>query len=154
MRTSSYWGGKPGKIIVPFHQQGYIRYNLYNGGRLVKKMGHVLVWEAFNGQIPEPLEVNHKNGLRDDNRLGNLELLTGSGNVKHAFEVLGKKQSAHRSKLTWEQAQEIRRIYAESNSSYSMLSKQYNIDQSCIGDIVNFRTYIDPTLKNRGSNRK
>ncbi len=48
---------------------------------------HRAVWEAFNGPIPDRLEVNHKNLIRDDNRLENLELLTHQENVRHAFDI-------------------------------------------------------------------
>lgn len=151
MRTSSKNGGKPGKVVQPFHQQGYVRYNLYISGKILKKMAHILVYEAFISPVDPSLETNHKNGIRSDNRPENLELVSGSQNVRHAFDVLGKKPSAHRAKLTWEQAQEIRRIYAEGNSSYSKLAKQFCIDQSCIGDIVKSKNYRDPNLKNRGN---
>ena len=48
---------------------------------------HRAVWEAFNGPIPDRLEVNHKNLIRNDNRLENLELLTHQENVQHAFDI-------------------------------------------------------------------
>lgn len=48
---------------------------------------HRAVWEAFNGAIPNRLEVNHKNLIRDDNQLDNLELLTHQENVQHAFNL-------------------------------------------------------------------
>jgi hypothetical protein len=44
-----------------------------------------LVWEAFNGPIPDRLEVNHRNGNKRDNRLENLELVTRSQNMAHAY---------------------------------------------------------------------
>lgn len=51
---------------------------------------HRIVWQSFNGPIPDGLVINHKNGNKADNRLCNLELMTLSQNTKHAFDVLGR----------------------------------------------------------------
>lgn len=65
---------------------GYVCVHLYSGGkrsRVVKTI-HQLVALAF---IPNPhncREVNHKNFLRRDNRVENLEWVTRSENVRHA----------------------------------------------------------------------
>lgn len=42
---------------------------------------HRLVWEAFNGAIPEGMEIDHINNDRSDNRLENLRLVTKSENL-------------------------------------------------------------------------
>jgi len=36
---------------------------------------HRLVWEAANGPIPEGFIIHHRNGVKDDNRLENLEAM-------------------------------------------------------------------------------
>ena len=50
---------------------------------------HRLVYEAFNGEIPEGYEIDHINGFRDDNRLENLRMLTKLENkqIKHHLEI-------------------------------------------------------------------
>ena len=55
---------------------------------------HRVVWTNSNGPIPDGLTINHKNGVKDDNRLGNLELATQSEQRRHAIEIL--KVNRHR----------------------------------------------------------
>ena len=44
---------------------------------------HRLVWSAFNGPIPEGLQINHLNENKSDNRLENLSLCTAKENVNY-----------------------------------------------------------------------
>lgn len=54
---------------------------------------HRVVMLAFVGPCPEGLQVNHKNGDKRDNRLSNLEYVTGSENMRHA-SAMGKLNHA------------------------------------------------------------
>jgi hypothetical protein len=51
------------------------------------KLVHRLVWVAHNGDIPDGLELNHKDGDKTNNKLDNLELMTHIDNCKHAFDT-------------------------------------------------------------------
>jgi len=51
---------------------------------------HRLVADAFIEEVPSDMQINHINGIRNDNRVENLEICTCSQNVLHAFRVLGK----------------------------------------------------------------
>jgi hypothetical protein len=44
------------------------------------KLVHRVVWETFNGPIPEGYQIDHKNDNRFDNRIDNLQLLTVAEN--------------------------------------------------------------------------
>lgn len=48
---------------------------------------HRLVWETFNGNIPNDMTIDHINNIKNDNRLDNLQLLTRSENTAKANRV-------------------------------------------------------------------
>lgn len=44
---------------------------------------HRLVWEAFFGEIPKGMEIDHINAIRNDNRLSNLRITTHKANCNN-----------------------------------------------------------------------
>lgn len=74
---------------------GYLQVQLqHRGGRHVAAktaQAHRIVWRHFFGSIPDGMTINHKNGIKDDNKPGNLELMTLSENVRHSLDVLGNR---------------------------------------------------------------
>jgi hypothetical protein len=58
------------------------------GQRKVHKV-HRMVAECYLPEYTEELQVNHKDGIKGNNNLSNLEMATSSENNKHASKVLG-----------------------------------------------------------------
>ena len=75
--------------------RGYYRVDLWKQSIGKHYKVHRLVWEAFNGPIPEGLQVNHINEVKTDNRLSNLNLMTckENSNWGTGIERRAKKQS-------------------------------------------------------------
>lgn len=58
------------------NSDGYYNVKLYKDGVTKSFRVHRLVWETFNGDIPEGMQVNHINEIKTDNKIENLNLLT------------------------------------------------------------------------------
>lgn len=59
---------------------GYLQIRLTVGKKRTVKI-HKLVWEAFNGPIPEGYEINHIDENKLNNSLDNLSLVTRGQNI-------------------------------------------------------------------------
>jgi hypothetical protein len=74
------------KMKARMSGSGYLFVSLYKNGKYKNLYIHRLVASHF---IKNPLnkpEVNHKNGIKTDNRVKNLEWCTSGENKKHAFK--------------------------------------------------------------------
>lgn len=79
---------KRGKLLKSYKDhKGYIRVSLNLNGIARSKTVHRLMMEAFTGEDTRP--VNHKNGIKTDNRLNNLEYVSVRENTCHAFRRSG-----------------------------------------------------------------
>lgn len=110
---------------------GYLNIQMYFNNRQNKAMAHRIVWIYFYGEIPKGVEINHKNGIKDDNRPSNLELVTRSENMKHAnthgWLNIGKGDKHPSAKLTIQKVERIRKIYASNLLTLSELGRMFNV---------------------------
>jgi hypothetical protein len=101
---------------------------------------HRLVALTF---IPNPENkpsVNHINGIKDDNRVENLEWCTAKENTQHAYRTKlnsgVKGEKSHLSKLKKEDIIKIRLMHKEGLYSQSKLGLIFNVSQSQIYRII------------------
>lgn len=130
---------------------GYLQVVVSLGSRNKKKAFkiHKAVAEAF---IPNPenkREVNHKDGNKDNNNMLNLEWVTPSENVRHAYQnglknpLYGTDNGA--AKLTKEDVEYIKNhfVYRDRKYGARALGRKFNVDKNMILDVVRNISYVN-----------
>jgi hypothetical protein len=125
-------------LSPPINQYGY----LYHGFRKNKKRNNILIHRvvaiAFLDNPNLKPCVNHKNGIKTDNRVENLEWVTYQENMNHSVfnNLCAKGEKIAQSKLTELQVSEIREKYKNQKMTYLNLASEYNVSFSLIGQII------------------
>jgi len=93
IKSMNYNGtGKEMLLNLSIKYDGYYKPTLYKDGKYKTFRLHRLVWEAFNGAIPDGMVVDHINFNRADNRLSNLQLLSRGDNARKRSDGVDEKQ--------------------------------------------------------------
>lgn len=130
-------------------KDGYVKCGITIQGSSCRFRVNRLVANAF---IPNPENkptVNHKDGNKDNNCASNLEWMTRSEQMKHAYKLGLKKPmrgtSHSMSRLTEEDVKWIRQHYKARDKECGMiaLSKRFNVSCCCIKRAVKAITYSD-----------
>ncbi len=144
-RSGRGTGTYVGKILKPgVDTNGYLFVNLCKDGKTRNVRIHKLVAETFIGPSPKGHEVNHINGHKPNNEVWNLEYVTASENMKHAYKIGLRKcggENVGSSKLTNEQVKKIRKLYKITKYSQKRIAQIFNIDPSNVSNIVNDKTW-------------
>jgi len=132
------------KEVKSLTSRGYIRVSFYHNKKNYQCRAHRIVWIYFNGDIPDKYEINHKNGIKTDNRLSNLELLTSEENwihgIKHGLQKCGPGEKHYNARLTDNDIREIRMRFSNGESQID-IAKDFNMTISSIYGIVNRKTW-------------
>ena len=147
--------GDPDVLKGARDKDGYIRVYLCalapnerrSLGRM-NKLVHRLVWETFVGPIPKGMQINHKNGVKFDNRLENIEVCTPSENTRHGFRVLGRKPNLNpnpgskngRAKINEADVREIKALLASGEKPINIATR-FQVSPASIYFIKNGDTW-------------
>lgn len=72
------------KVLKIRPNSGYLLVDLRKDGKRKSLLVHRLVYTAFIGPITPGMTVDHINGIKTDNRVENLQLLSGANNTRKA----------------------------------------------------------------------
>jgi hypothetical protein len=137
---------RPGRVLrLGRHKDGYAMVDLSRGGAKRCLLVHRLVAGAFLPNPEQKAEVNHRDGNKTNNRLGNLEWATRPENMRHAFAAglysRGKGSDALNAKLTEGDIPTIRARLAAGHSQRSV-ARDYGVSKHTIYSIQKGLTWL------------
>lgn len=101
------------------------------------RMVHQIVAGAFIGERPPGHVTRHLDGNKHNNTAENLAYGTHSDNrhdaVRHGYK--------HKKKLTYQLAEEIRKLYKTGEYSQRVLGEKFGVDQSHVANILAGRAW-------------
>ena len=140
--------GKDAVLKPAKDKKGYLRVGLMKDGKLITEKVHRLIALTF---IPNPdnlPQINHKDGNKLNNYIGNLEWCTAKHNMKHAYDnglsfrmspvnkIPKKGELNGQSILKDWQVLQIRRRFIPRKVTRKQLALDYNVSEACIKDII------------------
>lgn len=132
-------------------KDGYHKYRIpMDDGRSKNFFAHRLVALMFIPQVEGLDQVNHKNGLKQDNRESNLEWTSSSGNRQHAFDT-GLQKPAHGSRhgnaVLTEEVAELVSLHSSQGKSPAKIARILGINRKQVHDVISGKCWLRQTEK-------
>lgn len=118
------------KLLID--EYGYLRVNLNKNNKMQTKNIHRLVATHF---IPNPdnlSQINHIDGVKENNTISNLEWCDAYHNLNHSYE-----NNLKQIKLTKKDVQRIKEIYESGYYTQREIGEIYNVKKEHINGIIN-----------------
>lgn len=149
--TGKVWSEKKQKFLTPGHDRtGYESVTLSNNKVVRRFFVHRLVYTAFCGEIPSGLYINHKNEVKTDNRVENLELVTCQYNNTYGTRI-ERARETYRNNLKARSRKCIRLVEVKGSGNYFFHS--YKKASKHFGDTYGAFKMKIQTARKRNTNR-
>jgi acetyltransferase-like isoleucine patch superfamily enzyme len=103
-------GGKKSRIDHVCND-GYRNVSIEIDGKQINCRAHRIIWLKYNAAIPDDAIIHHKNSIRWDNHIDNLEQVNQSENIRNSIttnlERLAIRVNLAKSKVSPEQLQAV-----------------------------------------------
>lgn len=114
----------------------------------VKFYKHRLVAEMFLGGIPKGMQVNHKDGNKENNHVSNLEVVSAKENIKHMHDS-GLNLARRNHGTTYKKSDEVvLNAYLAVKMGWlgvAESAKKFDMPRTTLSSIMNKRTRCDVT---------
>ena len=134
------WSKKRNHFMNPFLNQGYPQILLTKNKKVRCFRVHRLVASCFLAPIENKIIVNHKNGIKTDNRVENLEWCTVAENVQHSYKTglqrIVKGDKHWSTKFTDKQVQEMRDLWATGRYRQREIEAIFGANRGYVCNIV------------------
>ena len=128
-------------------KRGYLYVGLYNNKKIKLKTVHRLVIEAF---IPNPEnrpETNHKDGIKNNNFVNNLEWNTRRENAIHSYknrlQIPKQGENRYNALLKNSEVLEIKGLLKTNNLTKAKIGKKFKVSREIIYNISVNKNYAN-----------
>ncbi|GEM_PF-1096207 len=148
--------GRPVECKQHINTAGYLVVTVEMSGRKVGALVHRLVLLRYLGAHPERRVANHRDGVKTNNHIDNLEWVEQSDNVKHAWAAgLRGSSPGFKAKLT---DNDVRRLHelSEAGRTRGQIAFALGVTPSAVENVLRGRSHaaISPLPKERERGRR